>query len=108
MTFVALLILYSAVVPIGLFIGFYAARSNWRATGVGKIIMGLQVCIFLILVAGLLNFVVDPAWFDWVRIIVYPLTVLGFWRMWWELMKIQRGSGQERRRRETETETETD
>lgn len=103
MTFIALVILYSSVIPVGLFIGFYGLRSNWRATSVGKILMGIQVCIFLILAAGLVNFVADPAWFDLMRLVVYPATALGFWSIWWELMKIQKRSRQECDRRVSES-----
>lgn len=103
MTFVSLAILYSSIIPIGLFIGFYGLRSNWRATSVGKILMGIQFCIFLIMAAGLVNFIADPAWFDIMRMIVYPATALGFWSIWLELLKVQRRSREECRRRAAET-----
>lgn len=85
------IILYSSAVPLTVFIVFYASLSQWRATELGKVLMGLAVAIDAMLIVGL-SALLFGQWsgISVVRIVLYAAMHAGAWRMLAVLRRIQR------------------
>lgn len=86
------LALYTSLVPLLLFAGFYLFRSNWRATAPGRAIAYLVSTLVVVLVLGAITRFAGQDWNgrEWVRAIVYIATNVAMWRLFASLLKIQR------------------
>lgn len=84
------IILYSTLVPLGLFVLYFGLRSSWYTSKTGRMIMGLALGLVALLLMGLLHRVLDPSFMDILRIIVYSLLHIGVWRLFFTLRTIQR------------------
>lgn len=90
MTVYAAILLYAAILPLGLFVFYYGTRSKWWTTPLGKIVMGLLVSILAMLTIGLVARVFDPEWLNLVRFVVYGAMNVGLWHFLWVLRVTQR------------------
>lgn len=90
MTLYAAIILYAAIVPLGLFIFYYGTRSQWWVTPLGRVVLGLLLSILAMLGIGLVAFVFDPWWLNIVRAVVYGAMNIGLWHFLWVLRTTQR------------------
>lgn len=90
MTLYAAIILYSAIVPLGLFVFYYGTRSQWWVSPLGRVVLGLLVSILAMLSIGLVAYVFDPEWLNIVRAVVYGAMNVGLWHFLWVLRTTQR------------------
>lgn len=84
------IILYSTLVPLGLFVLYFGLRSSWYTSKTGRMIMGLAVGMVALLLVGLLYRVFDPSFIFTIRVIVYSALHIGVWRLFFTLRSIQR------------------
>lgn len=88
---IAVLLLISALVAAGGFVGTYASFAPWRSNEAGKTVMLLAVSmIFLILTLILLNvFGTDYLFRDALRLGTYALLNVALWRQLIVLVRVQ-------------------
>jgi hypothetical protein len=88
---VANIITIAGWLPIALFVGFYAARSRWRSTLVGRTLMlqsGSLLLTLTVVQVGL--WWPDMPFRPWFRLISYGVLVVAMWRMFLVLLSYQR------------------
>jgi len=81
----------SYLVPLFLFIGFYASKSPWRSTELGQALM-YQKASFLLVVLVIIFSVFFPGYWGRgaVRIIVYTAVAISLWVDFSNLLRYQR------------------
>lgn len=81
------------MVKAGVFVGFYALRSNWRSTAAGRAVMGLIACIATICGIGTLNLALgDYPGRPYVRLIAFVAVGLTLMNLLLTLVDLQRNS----------------
>ncbi|WP_434177098.1 putative phage holin [Brachybacterium conglomeratum] len=90
MTIYTAILLYTSIIPVGLFVFYCGTRSKWWATPLGRVIMGLLLSILAVLTIGLVARVFDPEWLNLVRFFVYGAMNVGLWHFLWVLRVTQR------------------
>lgn len=93
---ISFILLALCLIPISLFIIYYAARSDWTANRVGRIVMGKTISIWGIIALTVWVNLSGGAPLGGVLIIGVPLLVLISYSMQFvSLLKIQSGNEEE-------------
>lgn len=85
------LLLYTAGIPLALFLGYYLAWSRWWTNVVGRILVALAASLLAVILIS----VTKNAWGEWpginiVRLVVYAAMNLSFWSLFVTLRGIQK------------------
>lgn len=104
-----LALLYTAWVPLTLFIYSYARWSRWWATGVGRMMMSLAVGLWAIISLSLSRFIFRDDWYglDIVRLVIYLAMNIVFWSMFITLRNVQKPASKHPLKPRHEREKET-
>lgn len=87
------LLLYTAGIPLALFLGYYLMWSRWWTTVVGRVLVALAASLVAIIVLS----ITKRIWGEWpgidvVRFIVYTAMNLSFWSLFVTLRGIQKST----------------
>lgn len=87
------LLLYTAGIPLALFLGYYLTWSRWWTTVVGRILVALAASLVaVILISITKNIFGEWPGIDMVRFGVYAAMNLSFWSLFFTLRAIQKST----------------
>lgn len=101
------LLLYTAGIPLALFLGYYLVWSRWWANVVGRILVALAGSLLAVIVISITKNVFG----EWpgiavVRFVVYAAMNLSFWSLFITLRNIQKSTRKHPLKARPERETE--
>lgn len=87
------LLLYTAGIPLVLFLGYYLLKSKWWATDLGRILVALSASLSAVIAISISkNLFGEWPGINIVRWVVYPSMNLAFWSLFVTLRKIQKST----------------